>query len=129
MHFPASDIPAQARRLYTTNLVRTVADVNACPVPVMPELNPTNGQPLDLTYSALRSLSPIHIEYLRNIGVHSSMVISLIQNGRLWGLIAASSGPKPVSMGLREGYISQPPGPRLSTIEAMEQTQLTTAPI
>ncbi|MBS1140592.1 MAG: bacteriophytochrome [Proteobacteria bacterium] len=128
MHFPASDIPAQARRLYTTNLVRTVANVDACPVPIVPELNPTKGQPLDLTYSALRSLSPIHIEYLRNIGVHSSMVISLIQNGRLWGLIACHHlAPKPVSMGLREAaiFLSRLVSSRLSTIEAMEQTQLT----
>jgi light-regulated signal transduction histidine kinase (bacteriophytochrome) len=128
MHFPASDIPVQARRLYTTNLVRVVADVNAIPVPIVPELNPITGQPLDLTYSALRSLSPIHIEYLRNIGVHSSMVISLMQNDRLWGLVACHHlTPKPASMGLREAaiFISRLVSTRLSTIEAMEQRQLT----
>jgi light-regulated signal transduction histidine kinase (bacteriophytochrome) len=128
MHFPASDIPVQARRLYTTNLVRVVADVDAVPVPIVPELNPITGQPLDLTYSALRSLSPIHIEYLRNIGVHSSMVISLMQNDRLWGLVACHHlAPKPASMGLREAaiFISRLVSTRLSTLEAMEQRQLT----
>lgn len=128
MHFPASDIPVQARRLYTTNLVRVVADVGAVPVPIVPELNPITGQALDLTYSALRSLSPIHIEYLRNIGVHSSMVISLMQNDRLWGLVACHHlAPKPASMGLREAaiFISRLVSTRLSTIEAMEQRELT----
>jgi light-regulated signal transduction histidine kinase (bacteriophytochrome) len=128
MHFPASDIPEQARRLYTTNLVRVVANVDAVPVPIVPEISPASGQALDLTYSAIRSLSPIHIEYLRNIGVHASMVISLIQNGRLWGLVACHHlGPKPASMGLREAgvFLSRLVSTRLSTIEAMEQRALT----
>lgn len=128
MHFPASDIPVQARRLYTTNLVRVIADVNASPVPIAPDRNALTGQPLDLTYSALRSLSPIHIEYLRNIGVHASMVISLMQDGRLWGLIACHHlSPKPASMGLREAaiFISHLISTRLSTLEAIEQRSLT----
>ncbi len=62
MHFPASDIPPQARRLYSANLVRIVVDIDALPVPVLPLLNPVTHKPLDMTYSALRSLSPIHIE-------------------------------------------------------------------
>lgn len=125
LHFPASDIPPQARRLYTTNLVRVVADVNAVPVPILPTLNPVTQQPLDLTYSALRSLSPIHIEYLRNIGVGASMVISLMQNGRLWGMIACHHlSPKPISLVLREAaiFISRMVSGKLSSIEALEQT-------
>ena len=128
MHFPASDIPAQARRLYTTNLVRVVANVDAVPVPIVPELSPVTGRPLDLTHSALRSLSPIHMEYLRNIGVHSSMVISLMQNGRLWGLIACHHlAEKPASLVLREAaiFVSRLVSSRLSTLEAMEQKVLT----
>ncbi len=128
MHFPASDIPAQARRLYTTNLVRVVANVDDVPVPIVPEINPLSGEALDLTYSAIRSLSPMHIEYLRNIGVHSSMVISLMQEDRLWGLIACHHlSPKPASMGLREAaiFISHLVSTRLSAIEAMEQRRLT----
>lgn len=128
MHFPASDIPAQARRLYTINLVRVVANVDAEPVPIVPALDRQSGQPLDLTYSALRSLSPIHIEYLRNIGVHASMVISLMQNDRLWGLIACHHlTSKPASLGLREAaiFISRLVSTRLSTLEAIEQRNLT----
>uniref|UniRef100_UPI00375143BB PAS domain S-box protein n=1 Tax=Undibacterium sp. TaxID=1914977 RepID=UPI00375143BB len=88
MHFPASDIPPQARRLYTTNLVRQIADVDDKRVPVLPTLNPANRLPLDMTHSSLRSLSPVHVEYLRNMGVSASLSISLLQNGGLWGLIA-----------------------------------------
>jgi len=128
MHFPASDIPAQARRLYTTNLVRVVANVDATPVPITPEYNPITRKPLDLTHSALRSLSPIHIEYLRNIGVHSSMVISLMQKEKLWGLIACHHmAEKPASMGLREAaiFLSRLVSSRLSALEALEQQGLT----
>ncbi|MER2541520.1 MAG: ATP-binding protein [Azonexus sp.] len=128
MHFPASDIPVQARRLYTSNLVRVISDIEAIPVPISPELNPLSGQPLDLTYSALRSMSPIHIEYLRNIGVRASMVISLMQDDRLWGLIACHHlSPKPAAMGLREAaiFLCRLISTRLSTIEAMEQRRLT----
>ena len=123
MHFPASDIPPQARRLYATNLVRVVADVEANPVPLIPALNPLTGLPLDMTYSALRSLSPIHIEYLRNIGVRASMVISLMQNGRLWGLIACHHmTPKRVTITMRETaiFISRMVSAKLSSFEAFE---------
>ena len=68
-HFPASDIPAQARRLYTINSVRMLADIDAIPVAITPVFNRTTGESLDMSYSVLRSLSPIHIEYLRNMGV------------------------------------------------------------
>ena len=88
MHFPASDIPPQARRLYTTNLVRQIADVDDERVPVLPVLNPANQLPLDMTHASLRSLSSVHVEYLRNMGVSASLSISLLQDGVLWGLIA-----------------------------------------
>lgn len=87
LHYPASDIPAQARTLYTRNLLRIIADVDATPVPVVPQLDEA-GEPLDLSLSVLRSVSPIHIEYLKNMGVAASMSISIIVEGRLWGLFA-----------------------------------------
>jgi light-regulated signal transduction histidine kinase (bacteriophytochrome)/CheY-like chemotaxis protein len=86
LHYPASDIPAQARALYRRNLLRVIADVDARPVPILPELD--GGKPLDLSLSILRSVSPIHIEYLRNMGVAASMSISIIVDDRLWGLFA-----------------------------------------
>jgi chemotaxis family two-component system sensor kinase Cph1 len=95
LHYPASDIPAQARALYEKNWIRLISDVGYDPVPLHPVAHPVGGRPLDLTFSALRSVSPIHIEYLQNMGVHASMSISLLQDDKLWGLIACHhySGP------------------------------------
>jgi light-regulated signal transduction histidine kinase (bacteriophytochrome) len=87
MHFPGSDIPAQARALYARNLLRIISDINDPTVPIIPAANP-NGEPLDLSMSGLRAVSPIHIEYLRNMGVQASMSVSLMRRGKLWGLIA-----------------------------------------
>ena len=122
-HFPASDIPAQARRLYTINSVRTLADIDAIPVAITSVFNQTTGEALDMSYSALRSLSPIHIEYLRNIGVQASMCISLLQNGRLWGLIICHhKSPKRVSIAMRETaiFISKLASEKITFIAAME---------
>ncbi len=66
LHFPAADIPEQARRLYQLNPIRGVIDIDAVPVKIIPTTNPQTGQPLDMSFSAVRSLSPIHMEYLRN---------------------------------------------------------------
>jgi light-regulated signal transduction histidine kinase (bacteriophytochrome) len=88
LHYPASDIPAQARALYEKNWIRLISDVDYTPARLTPVAHPGNGQPLDLTFSTLRSVSPIHVEYLQNMGVHASMSISLLRDDRLWGLIA-----------------------------------------
>jgi light-regulated signal transduction histidine kinase (bacteriophytochrome) len=95
LHYPASDIPAQARALYEKNWIRLISDVDYRPVPLRPALVPSTGTPLDMTFSTLRSVSPIHIEYLRNMGVRASMSVSLLRDDRLWGLIACHhySGP------------------------------------
>jgi light-regulated signal transduction histidine kinase (bacteriophytochrome) len=85
--FPASDIPPQARELYTKNLIRVLASVDAVQSPITPQINPLTGNRLDLTYSVLRSMSPVHIEYLKNMGVSASMSISLMAKDKLWGLI------------------------------------------
>ncbi|WP_137932930.1 HWE histidine kinase domain-containing protein [Mesorhizobium comanense] len=86
-YFPASDIPQQARSLYLRNTIRIISDASGERVPVVPELDPS-GEPLDLSFAHLRSVSPIHCEYLRNMGVAASMSISVIVDGALWGLIA-----------------------------------------
>jgi serine phosphatase RsbU (regulator of sigma subunit)/GAF domain-containing protein len=88
LHYPASDIPAQARALYEKNWLRLISDVDYEPSPIQPVAHPATGRPLDLTYSTLRSVSPIHVEYLQNMGVRASMSISLLRDDRLWGLIA-----------------------------------------
>ncbi|AXK73044.1 GAF domain-containing protein [Lysobacter sp. TY2-98] len=87
LRFPASDIPPQARALYLRNRVRVIPDVDYEPVPIVPG-TVDDGRPLDLSQHALRSVSPVHLEYLRNMGVGASMSISIIAGGRLWGLIA-----------------------------------------
>lgn len=87
-HFPASDIPEQARALYTRNWLRTIPNSSYTPAPLVPQENPVTGRPLDLSFSVLRSVSPIHLEYLRNMGVGASMSVSLIIGRQLWGLIA-----------------------------------------
>lgn len=68
LHYPASDIPAQARRLYHLNLIRHIPDVTYTSAPLVPELDPGTKRPLDLSHAVLRSVSPIHVEYLQNMG-------------------------------------------------------------
>lgn len=87
LHYPASDIPKQARALYKRNLLRVIRDVNSTSVGIVPELN-AERKPLDLSLSVLRSVSPIHIEYLKNMGVEASLSISIIVDDELWGLFA-----------------------------------------
>lgn len=86
LHYPASDIPKQARELYKLNLTRLISDVNDEPVAIA--VLQGDSTDLDLTYSQLRAVSPIHIQYLKNMGVCSSFSISLICKKELWGLIA-----------------------------------------
>ncbi len=94
LHYPASDIPVQARALYLRNIFRIIADVDAQPVPVVPQLDPV-GAALDMSLCLTRAVSPIHIEYLRNMGVGASLSISIIVEGRLWGLFACHHyGPR-----------------------------------
>jgi len=87
LHYPASDIPRQARELYKRNLVRVIRNVESEPVPIVPEIDPA-GKRLDLSLSILRSVSPIHIEYLKNMGVAASLSISIVVDDELWGLFA-----------------------------------------
>jgi chemotaxis family two-component system sensor kinase Cph1 len=86
LHYPASDIPKQARELYKLNLTRLIADVNNIPSKIITEA--ANREPLDLTNAQLRAVSPIHIQYLKNMAVASSYSISLLYKNELWGLIA-----------------------------------------
>src|ERR1700761_5714254 len=87
LHYPASDIPNQARELYKLNLTRIIADVNTTPSKIV-TTQLGSATSLDLTYSQLRAVSPIHIQYLKNMGVRSSFSISLLYKKELWGLIA-----------------------------------------
>lgn len=86
--YPATDIPPQARDLYTRNKIRVLVDVLAESQPLEPLLNPVTGRPLDLSYALLRSFSSVHREYLTNMGVRSTLVVSIVVAGQLWGLLA-----------------------------------------
>ena len=88
LHFPATDIPQQARELYRRNWLRLIANVDYRPAAILPPLSPVTDGPLDMSGSVLRSVSPVHLEYLRNMRVGASMSISLLREGGLWGLIA-----------------------------------------
>ncbi|HYF19553.1 MAG TPA: ATP-binding protein [Ramlibacter sp.] len=87
-HFPAADVPTQARDLYRLNHIRLIPDANYQPVPLVgvdPGWVPTS---LDLSYAGLRSVSPVHLEYMRNMGTLASMSVSIVVRNRLWGLIS-----------------------------------------
>ncbi len=88
LRYPATDIPKPARRLYILNLLRLIRNVDYQPVELIPQLNPQTHEPLDMSLSVLRSVSPLHIEYLKNMGVTASMSVSLLKDKKLWGLIA-----------------------------------------
>ena len=88
LHYPHTDIPRQARELYIKNQLRMIVDMDYKPVPVFTLQTDLQSEGLDLSYSALRSVSPIHVQYLQNMGVGATMTISLLHKKKLWGLIA-----------------------------------------
>ncbi len=103
LHYPESDIPKPARKLFASNWIRLIPDTHADSAEIFPIHHPVTQQPVDLTNSSLRSASSCHIEYLHNMGVGASLTISLIKGGKLWGLIACHhQTPKYVSYELRK---------------------------
>ena len=89
LHFPAADIPRQARELYRRSTMRWVPDRDAVPVPI--DIDPARWRDhpgaIDLSFARLRSLSPVHLQYYRNMGVNGSMSLSILHEDRLWGLM------------------------------------------
>lgn len=101
LRYPRGDIPQQARALYLRSRLRIIADVDAVPVPIVPGVT-REGEPIDLSMSTLRAVSPVHLTYLRNMGVAASLSISIIVRGKLWGLFACHHlTPRPLSYALR----------------------------
>jgi len=127
LHYPASDIPAQARLLYSINWLRFIGDVGYTPSPVVPTLDPKTSAPLDMSHAVLRSVSPIHIEYLRNMGVTASMSISLLRDGKLSGLIACHhySGPRFIPYRIRDTaeHLGQSLSWQLDVIESADRAE------
>jgi len=87
LHYPASDIPQQAQALYKRSWLRLIPDTHYTPEPLVPATLGPNGAPLDMGFCALRSVSPLHLSYLRNMGVRASMSLSIMIGDTLWGLI------------------------------------------
>lgn len=103
LRYPGSDIPQQARAMYLKNWLRFIPDAHYAPVPVLPAHAPGANRPPDMTYAVLRSVSPIHLEYLHNLGSAATMTISLISENKLWGMITCHHRtPHLVSYELRE---------------------------
>ncbi|WP_280552529.1 diguanylate cyclase [Halomonas sp. 25-S5] len=102
-YFPASDIPAQVRRLYDMNRVRSIPDASAPAIPLVPHDVPGEAAPLDMSQGVLRAVAPIHQEYLTNMGVGASLSIAMHEGEKLWGLLACHGlEPRPLEADLRD---------------------------
>jgi chemotaxis family two-component system sensor kinase Cph1 len=122
LHYPATDIPVQARRLYTLCPTRIIVDVFDQPSPLTPLYDPKTGAPLDLSLSILRSVSPVHLEYLSNMGVRATLTASLRQGAELWGLIACHHlTPRSIPRRLRElvGWLAEDLAVQIALAEAV----------
>jgi PAS domain S-box-containing protein len=121
LRYPASDIPSQARALYLSSPTRIIADIDQSPVPLLSAPDDRDAAPLDLSLSTLRAVSPVHIEYLHNMGVRATLTGSLVCNGGLWGLVACHHyGPRRLPGWLREltGWLAQDLSDQIALSEA-----------
>jgi len=126
LRYPAADIPQQARRLYILNWLRLIPDRSYVPVPLLPPRDAQTDAPLDMSYAILRSVSPVHLEYLANMGVMASMSISVVRDGTLWGLIACHhEQPKYLPYDVRAAceYLGQMIALQLPAKEAFEDVE------
>ncbi len=124
--YPASDIPHIARRLYVRNRVRVLVDIHYEPSPLVPRLSPLSGRDLDMSLCFLRSMSPIHVQYLKNMGVCATLVVSLVVGGRLWGLIACHHYvPRFVHFEMRavSELLAEAVATRIAALESFVQAQ------
>jgi light-regulated signal transduction histidine kinase (bacteriophytochrome) len=121
-HFPATDIPRQARALYVRNRVRVIADVHYTPAPVVSASSELKA--IDMSDSTLRSVSPVHIQYLKNMGVGASASMSIVKDGILWGLVACHH-PVPRTLSLTTRLACQSVASNLARqVRAREDSEL-----
>jgi light-regulated signal transduction histidine kinase (bacteriophytochrome) len=126
-HYPATDIPQRARELYLRNRVRVLVDVDYAPAPLVPRRPPGSDAELDMSLSYLRSMSPLHLQYLRNMGVTATLVVSLVREERLWGLIACHHyAPRNLRFAVRTAceLIAEVVVTRIAAIENYAQAQV-----
>lgn len=122
--YPAGDIPAQARRLYTLNTLRMIVDMDYAAVPLH---GAPDAPPLDMSFAVLRSVSPVHVEYLKNMHVGASMSVSIVINGRLWGLIACHHMARkvvPYAIRMAADVLAQVMASTIHSIEARQDASL-----
>lgn len=130
LRYPASDIPAQARELYRLNMLRMIPDASYKAVPVLADADAdadVEAARLDMSLCQLRAVSPVHLEYLRNMGVRASLTASILLEGKLWGLIACHHRePKQVSYAMRASSIlfATVVGSHISTIQIARQAEV-----
>jgi len=127
LRFPAADIPAQARKLYSLNRIRLIPDANYTPVPLIAFQEQRDAGTIDMTFTQLRSVSPIHLEYMRNMGTLSSMSVSIMVDGKLWGLLSCHSrNPHHVTSEIREAcdFVVQSLAMRISADSRAETAAL-----
>ncbi len=125
-HYPASDIPQRARELYLRNKVRLLVDVQYTAIPIEPRMSPATGEDLDLSMSVLRSISPMHLQYLQNMGVRGTLVASLVHEGKLWGLISCHHmSPRYQAYDMRAAceLIAEVVSTRISALEHFAEAQ------
>jgi light-regulated signal transduction histidine kinase (bacteriophytochrome) len=124
--YPASDIPQIARRLYVRNRVRILGDVQYAPAPIEPRASPLTGQDLDLSLCFLRSASPIHVQYLKNMGVTATLVVSLMVGDKLWGLVSCHHySPRFLPFEMRSvcELLAEAVGTRIAALESFARGQ------
>ncbi len=124
--YPASDIPQIARKLYERNRVRVLVDIDYTPVPLTPRFTPGTGRDLDMSLCSLRSISPLHVQYLKNMGVGATLVVSLVVGGRLWGLISCHHySPRFVHFEMRAlcELLAEAVAMRITALESFAQAQ------
>lgn len=125
LHYPAADIPAQARAMFLESRVRVIQDVAGAPVPL--DSGDPQAEPIDLADSVLRAVSPMHVQYLATLGVRASMSIALVVSGRLWGLISCHNygGPRLLTTNLRRTAraLSNVVSLQIEALEAKERAE------
>ena len=124
--YPASDIPQIARRLYERNRVRVLVDINYAPIPLTPRFSPLTNEDLDMSLCFLRSVSPIHVQYLKNMGVAATLVVSIMVGGRLWGLVSCHHySPRSLHFEMRAvcELLAEVIATRIAALESFAQSQ------
>ncbi|MDO9355538.1 MAG: GAF domain-containing protein, partial [Solirubrobacteraceae bacterium] len=126
-HYPATDIPQRARELYLRNRLRVLVDVHYVPSPLVPRRLPGADEELDMSMCQLRSMSPLHLQYLKNMGVTATLVVSLVREGKLWGLIACHHySPKNLRFAVRAAadLLAEITSTRIAAIENYAHAQV-----